>query len=393
MSERNSTPPAKPRKPRKPREDFPLGPHPSGYWCKKIRGTLHYFGPRWRDAAGAAAAAPLAEAEYDAQKDDLHAGRTPRQEPDGALTVKGLANAFLNAKETQRDSGELSARTFDDYNQACDRIVAAFGKGRLVADLGPGDFAALRAKAAKQWGVYRLGNFVQYVRTAFKFAYESGLIDRPVRFGPDFTKPSKKNVRVHRAQAGPKLFTADELRRMIGAAGAQLKAMLLLGINCGLGNSDVGNLPLAALDLDAGWLNYARPKTGIDRRCPLWPETVEALRQAIAKRPEPKAEGAAGLVFVTRCGESWAKGTTDQPVSKEARKLLNALGINGHRNFYTLRHTHRTVADEAKDQAAADHLMGHEAPNMATVYRERISDARLQAVTDHVRGWLFPPQQ
>jgi hypothetical protein len=28
---------------------------------------------------------------------------------------------------------------------------------------------------------------------------------------------------------------------------------------------------------------------------------------------------------------------------------------------------------------------------MSSVYRETISDARLKAVTDHVRGWLFPP--
>jgi hypothetical protein len=28
---------------------------------------------------------------------------------------------------------------------------------------------------------------------------------------------------------------------------------------------------------------------------------------------------------------------------------------------------------------------------MSSVYRETISDARLKAVTDHVRAWLFPP--
>jgi hypothetical protein len=30
---------------------------------------------------------------------------------------------------------------------------------------------------------------------------------------------------------------------------------------------------------------------------------------------------------------------------------------------------------------------------MSTVYRERISDARLRAVADHVRAWLFPPPE
>ena len=32
------------------------------------------------------------------------------------------------------------------------------------------------------------------------------------------------------------------------------------------------------------------------------------------------------------------------------------------------------VADEAKDQPAADYLMGHEVPTMSSIYREAISD-------------------
>ncbi len=76
------------------------------------------------------------------------------------------------------------------------------------------------------------------------------------------------------------------------------------------------------------------------------------------------------------------------------RKLLGSLGINGrHRlGFYTLRHTFRTIADEAKDQPACDYAMGHESPHMSSHYRETIGDARLRAVTDHVHGWLFPPR-
>src|SRR5262249_31675965 len=155
------------------------------------------------------------------------------------------------------------------------------------------------------------------------------------------------------------------------------------------GNSDCGNLPLSALDLECKWVNFPRPKTGIERRCPLWPETVEALWEALARRPQPKTEADVNLVFVTKYGFRWAKDIPDSPISKEMRKLLKQLGINGQRNFYTLRHTFRTVADEAKDQPAADYIMGHEVPHMSSVYRETISDARLKAVTDHVRAWLL----
>ena len=243
----------------------------------------------------------------------------------------------------------------------------------------------------ERWGPVRVGNGIQRVRSVFKHAFEAGLIDRPVRFGPDFKRPSKKTLRIHRAQQGAKLFTADEIRHLIDAAGQPLKAMLLLGINCGFGNSDCGNLPLSALDLDTGWLDFPCPKTGMPRRCLLWPETVEAIREALAARPEPKNEEHAGLAFITKYGLSWAKDTPDGPITKETKKLLNRLGVNGRKGlgFYTLRHTFRTVADEAKDQPAADYVMGHEVAHMSSVYRETICDARLKAVADHVRTWLL----
>jgi integrase len=346
---------------------------------------MHYFGP-WSDPHGALA-------KYLEQKDDLHAGRKPRPDPE-AVTVKDSANAFLNAKQALVDAGELSPRTWDDYKLVCDLVVAHLGKARLVSDIRPDDFTPLRNKMAKRWGPHRLGaKLIQYTRSLFKHAYDSGLIPVPVRFGPGFKRPSKKTIRLNRAEQGPKLFTAEEVRRLLDAAGVQLKAMILLGVNCGFGNADCGNLPLSALDLEHGWIDYPRPKTGISRRCPLWPETVAALRDALAKRPEPKAAEDAGLAFVTKYGAGWCKDTSTNPISQEAAKLLRGLGINGRKGlgFYTLRHTFRTVADEAKDQPAADFIMGHEVPHMSAVYRERIGDERLRAVAAHVRGWLFPP--
>jgi integrase len=187
------------------------------------------------------------------------------------------------------------------------------------------------------------------------------------------------------------MFEAQEIRAMLAKAGIALRAMILLGINCGFGNSDCGNLPLSALVLDKGWANFPRPKTGIERRCPLWPETVTALRESLAKRSAPKDEADAGLVFITKYGGSWAdKKGVDSTLSKETRKLLDALGINGHRNFYGLRRTFETIGGEARDQVAVDAIMGHARDDMASVYRERISDERLQAVVYHVHGWLFP---
>jgi hypothetical protein len=78
--------------------------------------------------------------------------------------------------------------------------------------------------------------------------------------------------------------------------------MVLLGINCAFGNADCGNLPRSAVDLGRGWIDYPRPKTGISRRCPLWPETVATIRDVQDYRPRPKKEEHDGLVFVTKYG-------------------------------------------------------------------------------------------
>src|SRR5262249_32793312 len=116
MSEQNPTPspaPVKPAKPNKPYPEFPLTAHPAGHWCKKIRGKLHYFGP-WSDPDAALA-------KYLEQKDALHAGKTPRAELE-ALTIKELANHFLNAKMEAVEAGELSPRTFSDYKITIDGL-------------------------------------------------------------------------------------------------------------------------------------------------------------------------------------------------------------------------------------------------------------------------------
>src|ERR1700682_486905 len=102
MSEDHPITSAAPGKPAKPYPDFPLFPHAAGVWAKKIRGKMHYFGS-WSDPDAALKS-------YLDQKDDLHAGRKPKDTTE-ALTVKQMVNAFLNAKQHLVDSGELLSRT------------------------------------------------------------------------------------------------------------------------------------------------------------------------------------------------------------------------------------------------------------------------------------------
>jgi hypothetical protein len=352
-------------KPSKPYGDFPLFAHATGRWAKKIKGRLHYFGPvaDWQAALN----------KYLDEKDDLHAGRTPRTKTDG-LTVRDLLNHFLTHKQRQLDCGEITPRTFSEYKATTDLISQAFGLNRLVLDLRAEDFEGLRANLAKRLGPVALGNTVQRIRTTFNYAADPDveLIDRPVKFGKGFRRPSRKILRKLRNERGIRMFTAEELRKIIGTADRQMKAMVLLGINAGFGNADVGTLPQSALDLAGGWVTYPRPKTHVRRRAKLWPETVEAIKDALAYRPKPKDPADEGLTFVTKYGHRWFTGTPNNPLSHEMAKLLAAAGVEGNgRNFYCLRHGLETVGGASRDQVCVDFVMGH-APDdddMSAVYR------------------------
>lgn len=356
------------KRPAKPRPTYPLTWHPAGTWCKKIRGRVHYFG---KDAAEA-------EARYNREREFLEAGLPVPETFDG-LTVRGLCNHFMARKEAQRDSGEIGDRHYNELHDCCKRILDAFKSDRVAASLTPRDFERLRDALAKRFGAVRLGNEITKVRSVFNYGFEAGLLKTPVRFGPSFKGPSRSVLRRERASKPKRLFARDELLLMLMAAREPVECMLLLGVNCGLGNHDVAALRIESLDLRNGWLDFPRPKTGIERRIPLWPETVTALRETIGDRK-------AGLVFQTRFGNPFV----GEKVAAQVGKLLREIGI--HRagvGFYALRHVVQTVGGDAKDPDALRAIMGHADESISAHYREGIPDERLRAVVEHVRGWLF----
>ncbi len=167
-----------------------------------------------------------------------------------------MCNAFLTSKKAKLDSGELSLRSFQDYYRTCEILIDSLERDRRVDDLPPDDFEARRKNLAKTRGAVSLKNEVDRARLVLKFAFDQQMIENPVHFGHSFDRPSAKSLRKARQEAGPRLFSADEVTRILDTADVQLKAMTLLGLNAGFGNSDCAGLPQSALDLAGGWINF-----------------------------------------------------------------------------------------------------------------------------------------
>ena len=374
----------------KPRPDFPLFPHKTGRWAKKVRGKFCYFGKVADDPEGEAALNKWLD-----QKDNLLAGRVPRPKSD-ALTVRDLCNRFLTHKKSLLEAGEITKGTFGEYYATCERLCRVFGKGRPVDDLVTDDFQAVRRDITKSWGPVRLANEIGRVKGVFKFGYEAGLLDRLPRYGPQFKKPSAKVLRKTRAAKGLRMFEREELLALLDVAPPIQEAMVLLAVNGGLGNSDVATLPIRAVNLKTGWLAYARPKTGVDRRIPLWPETIAAVKAVLADRHQPNDSAHKDLIFISTGGEAYISENSGHRIAKTVLWFLRKAKIERPGlTFYSLRHTFQTIAEGARDLSAVQAIMGHAASenDMSARYRERVDDERLRAVVEHVRSWLFDTEK
>ena len=176
----------------KPSPAFPLIPHPSGQFCKKIRAKRFYF--------GSVADSEAALERYHRHCQGLHSGQTTRIGRADELTVAGLANTFLAAKEPKREAGSIEAATFVEYHRDCELMVSHFGRDRSVASITRKDLGAFRELLGRGVNATTLNNRTGNARSIVKFAYEDELIEKPVRFGEAFRRPERRILRRARGE-------------------------------------------------------------------------------------------------------------------------------------------------------------------------------------------------
>ena len=149
-------------------------------------------------------------------------------------------------------------------------------------------------------------------------------------------------------------LTWAELEKLFSVANVTDSALLMLGLNCGFGNMDIGTLKRSDIDLEQGTISHPRPKTRVERNFNLWPETVEVLNAYIAEyRGKPINEDVGKLVFVGRKGNPlcWeridekGKFKRSDAVMSRFKRLFTKAGLKRQYGvgFYILRHTYATI--------------------------------------------------
>lgn len=343
-------------------DDFPLWKHPNGQWAKRVRTKVYYFGTEREPALN----------QWLDVKDELLAGRVPRKWKAGGYTVRKLLDDYMVSRASKRDAKEISSGTFNDCHRACNLMAEVFNLDRPVSSLEPEDFAELREHVAKKFSPTTLEVALARFRGIFNLALRNNKIDRVPPYG-DFNVP-KRVVRRHLAKRGDLSFDAEELLALLETAkgrrhAVNLRAWILLGINCAFTQQDIADLDSSHIRGDK--ISFARGKCGTPRECVLWPETKEALTAAFP--------------FQTT-------GRLLTAVTNNFQDLQDAAGLvrRKGRSFRGLRYTFETVCQEQEcPQVVTDYVMGHINESMGSRYNQRISHERIQNVVGAVHDWLF----
>ena len=349
---------------RKTRSDkFPLTLHKTGQYCKKIKGKLHYFGSDKQ----------IAFQRYLEQASYLHGESRPtRGCTNAGISLKTLCNLYLEHQEGRVEVGELTARHYADQVESLRKLVRFLGQYREVEQISALDLQNYRRKLQRTYGsTHRINLHLSIMKAMFRWARKNDILESI----PNIDAISKvKTIYKERP-----VFAPAQVRRLLDAADVQMKAMIWLGLNCGFGCTDCAELKWGDLDIEGGRVKLARKKTGVSRNLPLWPETIDAIRNV------PKA---GDLVFCTSKGNPWvrtirsvdadgiAKYTTDNAISKKFAKLLEKADakIEKGMGFYTLRRTAATLAAKSGDPFAVQRLLGHADLKMAATYVQDVSE-------------------
>ena len=229
-------------------------------------------------------------------------------------------------------------------------------------------------KPADQMGEEEIKEYLHYLRTvkknsqssvntyngALRFVYGVTL-DMPVRY--------EKIPRMKQSRRIPKLFTRDEVRRILDGADTLIhRSMLMLAYGSGLRVSEIINLKAADIESDKMRILVRQGKGDRDRYAMLPQTTLTTLRE-YWKRYRPKE----WLFEAPRSGGRYAKRTLQDAFKSALKKS----GVSTPGSIHRLRACFAThFYEDYHNILALQKLLGH-ARLDSTVWYTQVADSEM----------------
>ncbi len=346
----------------------------SGQWRKRIQGRDYYFG-RYDEVPYRVALMHMYE-----RQAAIRGGVQSQGGQSVSLTVRQLVDEYMLFRADDVQLGGLKEVTLEKYQHSANFVTETIGSIK-VSKLRPMDFRRLQIAAAERFGTYKQRDLVTFFKQVITWGVEHDRIF-PIKVPKSFKKPLSDAFRSpdgssETSQEEKWVWTREQwglgLRRA-STSSEWMRPALYLGLNCGLGNTDVAGLKWSHIREVEGQMCMckSRSKNGRPRMVPLWDETLAALG--------PRGEG---RILETKTGLPL--------VSEDGRHDRMGVLIRRHvgRPFYGLRHMFMSIGSQVGDADGIRYMMGWASKDQADHYllSTAWSIERLKKITEHVRRW------
>jgi integrase len=272
--------------------------------------------------------------------------------PDPDRSVGGRAEAWYQSLIAALNARTMSVGRYGAYRRNLNEFVGWIGPEAAIEAI---DSLKLEAWYAELSGRVAAGTTSpDYARNIFgatkmfiSWLSGHGLLSLPGNLSNRRFKFGKGKL-VTRAD----LFTAEEIRFVLSAAGPRLRLFLLLMLNAGMYQGDISDLGEDEVDWEGRTITRARSKTGGQVvRYRLWPETLALLKECRhAGNPVLNARGAPRVLLTT-----------------EGKPLTAYWLENGkERRYDTIQSLYSTLKREAGSQKPMKSLRKTAASELAT---------------------------
>lgn len=243
---------------------------------------------------------------------------------------------------------------------------------------------------AAVWEIYDAGGSPKTMRHYYEY------VTRVLRYAADKLIDAEECERVYKEiysrkkelpalnNPNPEPITREHFKMLLDAADDRWKAILLLALNCAYYPVDIRTFPVAALNLEKGWIIFDRAKTDQTTRVScLWKRTIDAIRAY-----HSDAGHDSEMLFPSQKGSQYS----DQGFRHAWHDFRETTGVPKTVEFASLRDGAYTAAIQGgASETVAKILAGHKIGGMSDAYI-KANPAIVKPATDAIEAEYFPDE-
>lgn len=348
-----------------------------GRWWKSIGGKVRYFG----GGKSCNDVESYREAEKEYFEFALNEEKNQTVEiPMTKMTIADVAEEYLQDLYSRHVRGEITAIYVEKSRLYLSQVLDRMGE-KKINSITESDFNKYKNQILNKVfdngdkrtiSIYTAKDILKTLKIFIRWSWKMRLLDHLPRNIDDLAKIHSKLIE----EPKPKFFTLDELSTLWLNANSRTQCFIVLGLNCGYGQTDVSSLRIGEVDYENGYIERDRTKTGIRAKHKLWRVTLRLLKEHCYQY-EKKTDGSERVfltsnneVLVRDCFKADNKFFRSDAIKNAFGRLQKKTEINGGRGFYALRKTGSSIIEEI-DPLATEMYLAHAEPGMKRHYAQR----------------------